>query len=167
MYTKMKCSKGFTFIELLVVIFIVVILAVATAPLMKTNINRIIAREAITTLRDILSAEKKYFSKNGTYTINLEEIGFGSDELNGVYFSEECYEDWVIVFFGSGWLDLRIRCIPAVSNPAKSPQANVVRSWGDRGKYIGIDLDGFIYSNIDQLSYDDYREDDRDPPFEP
>jgi len=159
MNTGIKRNKGFTFIEILVVIIIAITLAVVTLPLMKTSINRFISREAITTLRAILAAEKRYFSKNSTYTTDLGELGFGNGELNGVFFSEECYSDWVLVFGGYGWYGLRIRCIPAVSNSAKSPQAALVRSWGDsRGKYIGINIDGFIYSNIDWLDYEEYRE---------
>lgn len=158
MYKNMKHIKGFTLIETVFVLLILAILVGITVPLSKTIINRMIAKEAIGTLRAILAAEKVYFSKYGTYTNDLSELGFSSSELDGVYFSEACYTQYDIVWGGYGWWGIRIRCAPAASDPNYSPKANVVKNWGDDTKYIGINLYDIIHSNLEWLGYEEFGE---------
>lgn len=155
MYKNMKHIKGFTLIETLFVLLILAILVGITVPLSKTIINRMIAKEAISTLRAIRAAEYKYLSKYTKYTSDLAKLDLSGDELNGVYFSESSYSIDPMTF----WMRFRnIRCTPANSDPIYSPKASVVKNWvdGDATKYIGIDQYGNIHSNLDWLGYEEF-----------
>ena len=141
--------------ELLVLIFMVTILAVVTTPLIRSSVNRAVAREAIATLRSIVAAEKRHMTKYRLYTEDLAGLGFNSGDLDGTYFSESCYTiDLDGTFIGM----FDIFCIPADSDPSVSPKANMVRTWDDGAgdeEYIAIDQNGDIYSNIGWLGYDE------------
>ena len=88
-------KKGFTMVELMVVVIIVGILASAAVPLYTKNVSRAIATEAIATLGAIRGAERIYKMEFGTYTsATSTEINFlfglGISDVH--YFDEACYE---------------------------------------------------------------------------
>jgi len=85
----MESRKGFTLIELMVVIFIVGILAAVAVPLMRGRIDsakwsegRAIMGTVATGLRAHIAEEGSAFSAVPT----LLELGFAANDLDGTYF---------------------------------------------------------------------------------
>lgn len=98
----MRQSKGFTLVELMVVILIVGILAGATIPLMRGRVNSAKWAEASATAGTIRSAVRVRFAEVGgdkskittgalDSTTIQNELGFTSADLTGTYFDPEDY----------------------------------------------------------------------------
>ena len=88
MKNKMK-KKGFTSIELMVVILIVGILAAASIPLMRGRIDSAKWAEANAICGTIQSAGRVYFAEYGTIatTTSMTDLGFNTGDLTGTYFN--------------------------------------------------------------------------------
>ena len=98
----MRSRKGFTLVELLVVIIIVGVLASVAIPLMSGYVNRAKKTEAIAALGTIRSAERAYFAENGKYLAITtpatdwggtagNALGIGKTDLDGKYYNNTCY----------------------------------------------------------------------------
>jgi len=89
----MKSRKGFTMIELMVVIIIVGILAAVAVPLMRGNVDQAKWSEAAAAAGAIRSANRAYFAEKGVgiaagamTTAKASALGFRSTDLNGTWF---------------------------------------------------------------------------------
>ena len=91
----MTRRKGFTLIELMVVILIVGILAAAAIPLMRGRIDAAKWSEANATAGTIRAATRVYFAETGDTTTILTDLadastqsklGFTTGDLTGTYF---------------------------------------------------------------------------------
>ena len=99
----MTSRKGFTLIELMVVVFIVGILAAVAIPIMRGRIDAAKWSEGRAAMGSIRTAARAFCAEHGpTYTydssIDLKALGFSllsagdaTSDLNGKYFSEDCY----------------------------------------------------------------------------
>lgn len=94
----MTGRKGFTLIELMVVILIVGILAAATIPLMRGRIDSAKWAEANATAGTIKSAVRVYFVEHGTAPTGdlgnettRTALGFDVADLTGTYFGPSDY----------------------------------------------------------------------------
>jgi type IV pilus assembly protein PilA len=98
----MMNRKGFTLIELMVVIFIVGILAAVAIPIMRGRIDAAKWSEGKAAMGSIRTAIRAYEAEKGTTWAypgtTLTNLGFqlranGSavSDLDGKYFTEECY----------------------------------------------------------------------------
>ena len=64
----MKSSKGFTLVELMVVIVIIGILAAIAIPVYKNYTNKAKLSEAVTIVHNYSTSAKAWFANNGNYT---------------------------------------------------------------------------------------------------
>jgi type IV pilus assembly protein PilA len=91
----MKAKKGFTLIELMVVVLIIGILAAAAIPLMRGRIDSAKWAEGKAAAGTIASAIRACAAEKGVGAIGLTNLvvdfGFANNDLDGTYFSQACY----------------------------------------------------------------------------
>ena len=119
--------KGFTLIELMVVIFIVGILAAVAIPIMRGRIDAAKWSEGKAAMGSIRTAIRAFEAEKGTtydYTattltalgFQLQANGAAVSDLDGKYFTEECY-----TFAMTGYDTYTITCTAANSTQAEKP----------------------------------------------
>lgn len=74
-------SRGFTLLELLVVLAIVGILASVAYPSYQDSVRQANRSDAIAELQSILAAQERYFLANREYATALSSLGFAADTL--------------------------------------------------------------------------------------
>ena len=99
----MEKRKGFTLIELMVVIFIVGILAAVAIPIMRGRIDSAKWSEGKAGAGSIRTAARAFCAERGPNwggvwaNVTLDDLGFnlvnaaGGDDLDGKYFTNEAY----------------------------------------------------------------------------
>ena len=100
----MEKRKGFTLIELMVVIFIVGILAAVAIPIMRGRIDSAKWSEGKAAAGSIRTAARAFCAEKGQAwggtwaTVSFADLGFTNlvsaadgDDLDGKYFTNECY----------------------------------------------------------------------------
>ncbi len=92
--------KGFTLIELIIVVIIIGILAAIAAPMMSVNVNKAKRSEAIAALGAIKTAARLYNAENGAWPTGTVSIGSSvatmnayitNTSLDGRYFLNSTY----------------------------------------------------------------------------
>jgi prepilin-type N-terminal cleavage/methylation domain-containing protein len=90
-----RTEKGFTLIELMVVIFIVGILAAVAIPIMRGRIDAAKWSEGKAAAGSIRTAARAYIAEKGnswSYVgTTMTQLGFAAGDLNGKYFTTACY----------------------------------------------------------------------------
>ena len=74
--------KGFTLIELVVVVLIMGILASVAMPQYFKSVEKYRSAEAVDALSAIASAQERYYMKTGTYTEELSQLDVGLSSLS-------------------------------------------------------------------------------------
>jgi len=90
----MRNRKGFTLIELMVVVLIVAVLAAVIVPLMTSRINSAKWSEARAAMGQIATALRAYTAENEATTttiVGTPGLGFKPNELEGKYFTTTNY----------------------------------------------------------------------------
>ncbi len=90
----MKAKRGFTMVELMVVVLIVGILAAVAVPLMSGRVDASKWSEAKAAMGTIGSALRTYAAEKGGFSTkpSLSDIGIGDHDLDGTYFTNAAYE---------------------------------------------------------------------------
>ncbi len=68
-------KKGFTLVELMVVVIIVGILAAVAVPLYRSNLKRAMSSEGVALVGSIRTAERVYYAEHDKYTGAWAELG--------------------------------------------------------------------------------------------
>jgi len=86
MMNRKNRSKGFTLVELMVVVIIVGILAAVAVPIYRQNVKRAMASEGAALLGSVLTAERVYYAEHNTYTD--DEAALGVETTGNKYFKD-------------------------------------------------------------------------------
>lgn len=78
MMTYKRASKGFSLIELAIVMVVIAILSAIALPSYRKYVLRGNRTTAIQALQDVASREESYFFSNSTYTDSNTNLGFSS-----------------------------------------------------------------------------------------
>ena len=73
----MKRLKGFTLVELVITIAIVIVLSMVSVPIYRNYVDKAITAEGYALLGMILAAQKAYYSENGYFYQNFNQLGSG------------------------------------------------------------------------------------------
>jgi len=115
-------KKGFTLIELIIVVIIIGVLAAIAGPMMQGNVQKAIKSEAVAAMGAIRTAERSYYVEWGSY-IDVANTDWDNGalagyiraaDLNGRYFIANCYSAVVTVVINRIW------CCPAYSGKSES-----------------------------------------------
>ncbi|MFC5473522.1 type IV pilin protein [Paraherbaspirillum soli] len=72
----MKNSRGFTLIELMVVVVVIAILAAVALPSYRSSVMKSRRSSAQAALLDLASREERYYTANNTYASDLPTLGY-------------------------------------------------------------------------------------------
>ncbi|MCX7704832.1 MAG: prepilin-type N-terminal cleavage/methylation domain-containing protein [bacterium] len=86
MQRKKILKKGFTLVELMVVVIIVGILASVAVPIYRANIKKAMASEGAALLGSVLTAQRIYYAEHNVYTTNKTVLGV--DTAGNKYFTD-------------------------------------------------------------------------------
>lgn len=87
MRKQLNNKKGFTLVELMVVVIIVGILAAVAVPLYRANVQRAMSSEGQALVGSIRTAERLYFAENNKYTGTWADISGSIDVVGNKYFT--------------------------------------------------------------------------------
>lgn len=71
--------RGFTLIELMIVVAVIAILTTIAVPMYSKQIRESRRADAKTALLDLASREERYYTVNNVYTSNLTDLGYASN----------------------------------------------------------------------------------------
>jgi prepilin-type N-terminal cleavage/methylation domain-containing protein len=141
----MKSSKGFTMVELMVVVLIVGILAAVAVPLMSGRVDASKWSEAKAAMGTIASALRAYAAETGGFTSkpDLSDIGISDNELDGTYFTHDAYAI-TSASASNGQVSFVITCTAADSTRSGKPTspASMTLTCNAGNSYVATFADG-------------------------
>lgn len=110
-----RFSKGFTLIELMIVVIIVSILASIALPAYTDQMRQGRRSDGVAALMQVAQAQERFFSRNFSYSNDINtELGFGANP----YISEESYYSVAITIPGA--------CVDGADNTCFTATATAV-----------------------------------------
>ena len=141
----MKSSKGFTMVELMVVVLIVGILAAVAVPLMSGRVDASKWSEAKAAMGTIASALRAYAAETGGFSSkpDLSDIGISDNELDGTYFTHDAYAI-TSASASNGQVSFVITCTAASSTRSGKPTspASMTLTCNAASSYVATFADG-------------------------
>ena len=128
--------KGYTMVELMIVILIVSILSAVAVPVLRGRINAAKWTEGRTMAGTIAVGIRSYIAGTGNTgvwderTLRYDMLGFREDDFNGAYFSKEDFA-WQVEFTG-GYLTYTVivKKPPGITSPAQMT-LDYKGNWGE------------------------------------
>ncbi len=121
----MKSNKAFTMVELMVVVLIVGILAAVAIPLMSGRVDSSKWSEAKSAMGTIATAIRAYAAEKGKSGVSasptLTDLGLSTTELDGTYFTNECYAISGVSVSDDGTVNFTIKCTAETSTRTGKP----------------------------------------------
>jgi prepilin-type N-terminal cleavage/methylation domain-containing protein len=125
----MKSNKGFTMVELMVVVLIVGILAAVAVPLMSGRIDSSKWSEAKAGMGTIASALRSYAAEKGNFLAaeapTIAQLGISDNDLDGTYFTHQAYA-LTSASASGGVVSFVITCTAASSTRSGKPTSPAV-----------------------------------------
>lgn len=136
----MKTKRGFTMVELMVVVLIVGILAAVAVPMMSGRIDASKWSEAKAAMGTIASGLRAHAAANGgTFSTkpSLSDIGMSDNDLDGTYFTHEAYAI-TSASASSGQVSFVITCTAGSSKRSDAPSspAGMTLTSSSTNKYV-------------------------------
>lgn len=82
-------QKGFTLIELMIVVVIIGILAMIAYPSYQESVTKTRRTDGKGLLLEVMSGQERYYTRNNTYSTDLTDLGYAAatniDSENGFY----------------------------------------------------------------------------------
>ncbi len=85
MKTRHGTERGFTLVELVIVMTVLAILAALAYPAYNSSLSQARRSDGKSALMDIMSKEERYFTENNTYTTDLSLLPADSASKEGFY----------------------------------------------------------------------------------
>jgi type IV pilus assembly protein PilA len=134
----MKSRKGFTLIELMVVILIVAILAAVAIPLMRGRIDAAKWSEGKSIMGTIGTAIRAYAAEKGdsananygTSAPTMIQLGFDSSDFTGTYFDSNNF-DWTTGYAAGGTPPLTFTITCSAGTGIQTPTVVTLNQDGD------------------------------------
>lgn len=134
----MKSRKGFTLIELMVVVLIVGILAAVAIPILRGRIDSAKWSEGKAMLGSIATAIRAYHAEKGPsgtaptaiVGTGATALGFTSADLDGTYFTNGCF---ALTAVAMNPLSFTITCTAATSTRTEKPTYPATVTLNDLG----------------------------------
>lgn len=80
-------SRGFTLIELMIVVVVIAILAAIGYPAYQDQVRKSRRTEAKSALQDAMNRQERHYTTDNTYTTDMTDLGYASDPFTTA-------EDW-------------------------------------------------------------------------
>lgn len=133
----MKGRKGFTLVELMVVVLIVAILAAVAVPMMSGRVDAAKWSEGKAGAGTIRTAARAFCAEKGSNwggtwaNVTLSDLGFADADLDGKYFTDEAY---AIVFTAYNTYTITVTAASSTSSEKPTTPATVTLdedgAWG-------------------------------------
>lgn len=90
--SRMKEERGFTLLELIVVVIVLAVLASIAVPMYRGYIKSVRATEAKSRLGAIVTAAKNYYQRHNQWPTSFDDAGFYGDNTPTEHFTYEIQE---------------------------------------------------------------------------
>lgn len=137
MKNKKYSNQGFTLLEMMIVVGVIAILAAIAIPNYTNYLKRAQRTDAMETLTEVMNQQQRFFSRNRTYTTDLQDLGYNaatvdSDNANYNIAAEICAVGQPLT-----------RCVKLTASDQNSQEGDGDITLDSRGERTWNNLDGW------------------------